>query len=345
MTITLSRLGAINGAATTYEQQNALFLRVFSGETLTAFKRACVFKDLTMSKTIQSGRSAQFPIFGRALSRYHVPGQMVVGQGNLGQNEVIINIDDLVIADASIYDLDEAKAHFDSRQIYSVELGEALARRYDRRVARVAVMAARQTVSDLTANLPVGLTPDQQPRTGARIDLASASPTSNALVSAVFACAQVLDEKDVPKNDRFLVCRPAEYYSLIQSDRAVNQDWNQGGAPGSYREAQLTRLAGFTVLQSNHIAQGNVTAEPGEQGFVWNGTTIPLSSVDMTRTRMIAFQRSALGAVNLRGLSMQMTGNDYNAMYQATLMVGKYASGFGYIRPEATVEVWNSLPL
>jgi hypothetical protein len=345
MSITLSRIGAINGVAGTYDQANALFLRVFSGEVLTAFRRACVFRDLTLEKTITSGRSAQFPILGRALSRYHTPGQMVGGQGSIAQNEVVINVDDLVIADATIYDLDEAKNHFDSRQIYSVELGEALARQWDRRVARVACMAARQSVSDLAANLPAGLTPDQQPRTGTRINLANASPTGNQLVSAVFAAAQAMDEKDVPPGDRFLICRPAEYYSLIQSDRAVNQDWNagNGGAPGSYREAQLTKLAGFTVLKSNHIAQGNVTAPAGEQGFVWNGATIQLSSVDMTQTRMLAIQRNAVGVVKLRGMSMQMTGNDYNAMYQSTLMVGKYVAGFGYVRPEGTVEVWNSL--
>jgi hypothetical protein len=40
---------------------------------------------------------------------------------------------------------------------------------------------------------------------------------------------------------------------------------------------------------------------------------------------------------------MAMTGNDYNAMYQATLMVGKFIAGFGYIRPEATVEIFNTL--
>jgi hypothetical protein len=345
MTITPSRLGAINGAVANYDQTNALFLKVFSGEVQTAFKRACVFKDLTLEKTISSGKSASFPIIGRAIGRYHTVGAMVGGQGSLAQNEVIINVDDLTIADATIHDLDEAKNHFSSRQIYSVELGEALARLWDRRVARVATLAARQSTSDLSANLPTGMTPNQQPRTGTRIDLNNASPSSNSLVSAVFAAAQALDEKDVPPNDRVLICRPAEYYGLIQSDRAVNMDWNSGngGAPGSYREAQLTKLAGFTILKSNHIAQGNVTAPTGEQGFTWNGTTTQLSSVDMTQTRMIAMQRNAVGVVKLIGMSMQMTGNDYNAMYQSTLMVGRFSAGFGYVRPECVVEIFNSL--
>jgi len=345
MTITPSRLGSINGVVATYNDQNALFLKMFSGEVLTAFKRACVFRNLTLKKTLTAGKSAQFPIIGRATGGYHTPGTMVGGQGLLAQNEVIVNVDDLVLSAVTIADIDDAKNHYDSRQIYSVEVGEALARLWDRRVARVTTLAARQTVSDLAANLPSGMSPDQQPRTGTRINLNNASPTSNSLVAAVFAAAQAMDEKDVPPNDRYLVCRPDMYYSLIQSDRAVNQDWNQGngGPPGSYREAQLTKLAGFTILKSNHLAQGNVTAPTGEQGFVWNGTTTQLSSVDMTQTRMLAFQRGAVGVAKLRGMSMAMTGNDYNAMYQATLMVGKFIAGFGYIRPEATVEIYNTL--
>jgi len=414
MSVTNSRLGAINGVAGTYDQQNALFLKVFSGEVLTAFKRACVFRDLAFEKTITSGKSAQFPIIGRAVAGYHTVNAAVTGQGSLAQNEVIINVDDLTLAQAAIYDLDDAKNHWDARQIYSVELGEALARLYDRRLARVTTLACRQGVSDLAAatftatistttmtvsavsagTIAVGQTisgtgvtagttitalgtgtggagtytispsqtvasatvmqsvlpgalisSEQQARTGTRIDLASATPTSNALVAAVFAAAQAMDEKDVGPNDRYLVCRPAEYYSLIQSDRAVNQDWNQGnsGPAGSYREAQLTKLAGFTILKSNHLAQGNVTAPSGEQGFVWNGTTTQLSSVNMTQTRMLAFQRGATGVVKLRGMSMQMTGNDYNAMFQSTLLVGKFIAGFGYIRPEACVEIYNSL--
>ena len=151
MSVTTSRLGAINGVVGTYDQQNALFLKVFSGEVLTAFKRACVFRDLAFEKTITSGKSAQFPIIGRAVAGYHTVNAAVTGQGSLSQNEVIINVDDLTLAQAAIYDLDDAKNHWDARQIYSVELGEALARLWDRRLARVTTLACRQGVSDLAA--------------------------------------------------------------------------------------------------------------------------------------------------------------------------------------------------
>lgn len=342
MSITLSRAGAINNTVGTWAQDNALFLKVSSGETITAFQRACVFRDKTMVKTIQSGKSAQFPVFGRATAAYHTPGNLIDGQGNMAQNEVTIKIDDYLIAAATIYSLDEAKAHYDARQIYTTELGQALARAYDKRTTRMLVLAARVSASDLTANLPAGLTPDQQSRVGTRVDLNNASPTPDDYVAAVFAAAEAMDKKDVPRDGRYLAVTPEAFYTLIQSTRAVNQDFN-GSSNGSYASGEIARLAGFTIFPSNHIEQGNVTAAAGEQGFTYAGADVVLSSVDMTDTRMIAFRSDAVGVVKLRDLSMKMTGNDYETMYESTLMTAKYACGWGYLRPESVVEIYNSL--
>ena len=341
--VTLSRAGVINNDAGTWAKDNALFLKVFSGEVITAFDRACIFKGLAQERTIQNGKSAQFPVTGRFTGRFHTPGKMIEGQGNMAQNEVVIKIDDLLIADAALYDLDEAKNHFDIRGIYSKELGNALAREYDKRIARVLTLGARVAAGDLTANLPAGLRPDDPFRVGTRVDLAKATPTPDDYVASVFAAARALDEKDVPADGRVIVCSPEVYYTLIQSARAVNFDFNQQGANGSYSKGQIAQLAGFSIYSSNHIKQGNVTAKAGEQGFTYGGADTVLSSVDMGKTKMLAFQKGAVGVLKLRDLSMQMTGNDYNVMYQSTLMVAKYACGFGYLRPEAIVEIHNSL--
>lgn len=340
--LTLSRPGVAKGSTGDWAKDNALFLKVFSGEILSAFKRVNVFGDTVQTRTIQNGKSAQFPVTGRFTAGFHTPGKMIVGQGQLEQNEVVVKIDDLLIADATLYDLDDAKNHYDIRSIYSNELGEALSREYDKRIARVLTLGARTSTADLQANSPTGLTPDQAARTGSRIDLNKATPTADDYVAAVFAAARALDEKDVSSEGRVLACTPEAFYTLIQSSRAVNFDFNQQGANGSYKEGQIAKLAGFTIMASNNIAQGNVTAKAGEQGYTFNGTDTQLSSVDMSQTAMIAYQRGAAGVVKLRDLSTQMTGNDYNTMYQATLMVAKYACGFAPLRPECCVEIYNS---
>ena len=79
-------------------------------------------------------------------------------------------------------------------------------------------------------------------------------------------------------------------------------------------------MAGFNILSSNNISQGDVTAPTGEQGWTFNGSDQQLSSVDMSNTKMLAFQKSAIGVVKLKELSMQMSGSDYNLLYAATMM-------------------------
>ena len=340
----LSRPGVVNDSTGTWAKDNALFLKVFSGEVISSFARECVFGDLVQSRTIQSGKSAQFPVTGRFGSRFHTPGKMIIGQDNMAQNEVVIKVDDLLIADCSLYDLDDAKNHYDIRSIYSTELGRAMARTYDKRIARLITLGARQSTADLTADKPSTLDSpiDDPKRVGTRVDINKSTPTSDDLVATVFAAAEALDKKDVPQEGRYLVCTPDSFYSLIQSSRAVNFDFNQQGVNGSYKEGQIAKLAGFNILSSNNIAQGNVTAPTGEQGYTFAGTDVVKSSVDMTNTKMLAFQRSAIGVVKLRDLSMQMSGNDYNVMYQATLMLARMAYGAGFLRPEACVEIHNS---
>ena len=113
--ITLSRTGAINGDTGNWTKDNALFLKVFSGEVLTSFKRMCVFGDMTQKRSISSGRSAQFPVTGRLTADYTSPGAFIGGQGNIAQNEVVIRIDDYLTAAVDLYDLDEAKSHYEIR--------------------------------------------------------------------------------------------------------------------------------------------------------------------------------------------------------------------------------------
>lgn len=337
--LTLSNPGAINNDTGTWAKDNALFLKVFSGEVLTAFRRANIFEQFCQTRNIQNGRSAQFPVTGRFSAKYHTPGEMIVGQGNMAQNEVVIRIDDILMADASLYDLDQAKAHFDIRNIYSTELGTAMARTHDKRIARTITLGARTSTTDLTANLPAGQTDDPF-RTGSRININKATPTADDLVASVFSAAEALDKKDVSADGRVLICNPESFYTLIQSSRAVNVDWNPQGSNGSYKEGQIVKLAGFNIYSSNHIDQGNVTALSGEQGYTSNGS-VKTSTVDMSDTKMLAFQRGACGVVKLRDISTSATGNDYNVMYNATLMTSKMSVGVGMLRPECCVEIYN----
>ena len=64
---TVSRLGLVNNSGTGYE---ALFLKVFSGEVLTAFSENNIFNDsLHNVRTISSGKSAHLISMLRVLTK------------------------------------------------------------------------------------------------------------------------------------------------------------------------------------------------------------------------------------------------------------------------------------
>ena len=73
-----SRVGQINSAG----DVNALFLKKFAGEILTTFEENNIFKALHTVRTIENGKSAQFPVTGVASASYYTPGQSIADAGN-----------------------------------------------------------------------------------------------------------------------------------------------------------------------------------------------------------------------------------------------------------------------
>lgn len=153
--------GKVNGTgarlannATNFAANNALFLKVFSGEILTAFDESNVAKDLIMTRTISSGKSAQFPVTGKAEAKYHIPGNDLLGTGDylsqIAHNEKVINIDDMLVASTLIPRIDEVKNHYDLRSIYGKELGKALAKRLDIQILKTMFAAGLTTTANVT---------------------------------------------------------------------------------------------------------------------------------------------------------------------------------------------------
>ena len=311
--LTMSRPGQVNNTG----EIDALFLKMFAGEVLTAFDENNIMKDLHVIRTIPHGKSAAFPVLGKAAARYHVPGSAILGSNQIAANERTINIDDLLIADVALYDLEDAKNHYDVRGEYSKQVGRALAKAFDEKTMRVAVLAARS--NGIIADEPGG----SVMKGGAAL-----ATDGEKLAEAIFACAQTWDEKDITEDDRAVIFRPAQYYLLNQTTKVLNREWL--GA-GSYADGKLDKVAGIKILMSNHLPKTNITTvTPGEKN-AYTG--------DFTDTIGLALQRYAVGTVKLRDLAVQQSGADFNIMYQATLLVAKYAMGHGVLRPGCAIEL------
>ena len=314
-TINPNYIGSINQAASTTDEQRALFLKVFANQVIVEFDRATVMMDKHVVRTISSGKSAQFPVFGNMSAAYHSPGTKLAGLTN-NKGERVITIDRLLTSSTYIYDLDEAMAHFEVRDKYAQKIGKALALTADRHVLINVLLAARASATLTDGNGGSQIT---------NADFASSiiSTKASALAAGLFEAAQVLDEKDVPEENRYAIFRPAEYYALVQSKDAINRDW---GGSGAYSEGNIFRVAGISIIKSNQLPNSNLTAT-GIYTY-HNG--------NFSNTYGVVFHEEAVGTVKLMDIATEM---DRLIEYQADLMVGKYAMGHGILRPECAVEL------
>ena len=310
---TVSFLGKANNAG----DDNALFLKVFSSEVLAAFAKQNKMLPMTMTRSISSGKSAQFPVFGKAASaEYHTAGNEITGQVIQG-NEKVITIDDLLISHSFISELDEAKAHFDYRSVYSKEMGEALASRVDKHLLQLICLAARSSANTNGTG------------SGNQITDADANTNAASLITSIFEAAEDLDNDNVPETDRFCVVSPNTYYNIVQNDKILNRDF--GGTNGVYSEGSVLKVAGMNIVKSNTAA-----AAFADNSSVSTTGTNNTYNVNAANTVAVCFHKSAVGTVKLKDLKME---SEYDIRRQGTLMVGKLAYGHGILRPESAVEI------
>lgn len=304
-----SRVGQANLSGA----NDALFLKVFSGEVMSAFNARTVMSDKTRVRNITSGKSAQFPAIGRIGAEYHVPGTEITGT-KVEHGEKVVTIDDLLISHSFISNIDEAKNHYEVRSEYSTQMGAALAQTYDRSLISLAVKEA--------AAGAIGAVADQGAASNTNI---GASPTVQELVDAIYAEAAAMDELFLPAEDRFVIVSPSDYWGLVQNDKLIDRDF---GENGSYANGTIMKVAGMSIVKSpnlgiNHAATANKDQYPDAGGDKY--------MTDTTGIKALILQRSALATVKLMELASE---SEYDMRRQGTLMLSKMAVGHGVVRPE-----------
>ena len=341
--VNLSRLGQIKGDAATWEagagkldKDREMFLRLGSSEVLDAFMINTVFKGKTRERNIRGGKSVDFPITGRMLAAYHQPGKPITGDGNdpSDLNKRTIELDALMIADTAIYEVDELMNFYDVRQIYTRELGRALAVEYDKRVARLVFAAANNSTEPLAKDPPntgrVG-TNIELDDNAADFDAKTRQERGDALVEAIFDARVEFEKKDVPIDNMYAVFTPDDYYSITQSSRAINVDYNSGGGNGTIAQGETARIAGIPLYSSNHVDQASYSLVAGDVNADY--------AQDLSNCRGLIFHRDAVGVVSLLSPSLQLTGPEYRVQYQSDLMVARQALGMGVLRAECAASI------
>lgn len=312
---TPSRLGQANATG----DVDALFLKVFAGEVLSAFDRATAFRDRHTVRTIASGKSAQFPVTGLAQAQYHIPGNEILGQ-SIRHGERVIVIDDQIIAPVFIANIDEAKNHYDVRSLYTSEIGEALAKLYDQNVARTFLQAARASavLDDLQG--------------GGYSENASYDSDGTVIWKGIYNAGIQLDTKDVPEGDRYAWIKPVQHALVVQSEKPIDTQLNAGGGNGSIAEGVVRRINNIALVKTNNLP----TSDDRANADIASGLR-----ADYSVTRGVVAHRSAAGTVQLQGVALESA---YDIRRQGTLILGKYLVGHGALRPEAAYELRTGAP-
>ena len=363
---------ALTNSQANYDAKYGTYLKLFSGELFKGFQTNTIARDLVTKRTLKNGKSLQFIYTGRMSASYHTPGTPILGTENaLPVAEKTINMDDLLISSAFVYDLDETLAHYDLRGEISKKIGFALAEKYDRLIFRAITRGARKAS-------PVSATNKVEPG-GTQIRVGTAADAHDALdgtklVAAFYDAAAALDEKGVSSEGRVGVISPRQYYALINdvsagviSNGLVNRDV-QGSALQS--GTGVIEIAGIKLYKSMNIpffskygtaytpASGNNDAihtnvtDPGNTGSWVSAATEDADiaegginnnygeATNFANSCGLIFQREAAGVVEAIGPQVQVTSGDVSVIYQGDVILGRMAMGADYLNPAACVELF-----
>jgi len=296
------------------------------------------------------------------------------GLNHIQQTETLIHIDKVLMSSTFIASVDELVSHFDVRSPYTHQLGEALANQFDKNVLTVAALTGSKNGSaggdaggDTDGILPADAMIPGVTKKGSVVYSAKESnadnrdlvntayagaaggngtedqlrknPTASVIRKALFESARLLDEKDVPSSDRYAIITPAMYYELVNntsgtdvvSSSLINKDV---GGEGSIAAGTITRVAGITLLTSNHIPSTNL-ANPGN---AWGGSSPGNSyAYEAQQLAGLVFHKGGFGTLKLMDLAVE---SEYMIARQGNLFVAKYSMGHGPLRPESVV-VWS----
>lgn len=305
--------------------RDALFMKVFSGEVLTAFARNTMMMSRHQVRTIDHGKSASFAVMGRTRAKYLAPGNSLDDQRKkFEHSEKVIAIDGLLTADCLITDIDDAMNHYDVRVEYSRQLGEALAQSADCAIINeLANMAAKDAT--VPENIPDnGTGADKVKGTGKAfefatgLDLSQSADYGNKIIEGLLAARAAFTKNYVPMGDRYCLLTPEGYSALIKALMPDSANYQALFDPNS---GKLQTICGFEVIEVPHLINDGV-----------DGKHALNEKVSTAGLQGIVFHRSAVGTVKLKDLAMERARR---AEYQADQIIAKFAMGHGGLRPEA----------
>ena len=340
---------------------DTLLLKAFGQEVFTAFEETTEMEGLHTVKTSQKARSISFPVLGKATASYHEPGTEMFGQ-QTRQTERVITVDRLLVSAVEINDLDETFAHYETRAHYTRQLGRAIALEFDRHIAQVGMLAALDVSEDkdfANKNFDTGVADNDAP-TFDEVNIddqqAGGVATADEIFTWIKQTSQRLDERFVPRDMRFMLLKPADFYTITFAFES-----NGGGfflAPKGLdgkSAAMAPRdfvLSGVTLRMSNvmdkvttaaHFANNTETRKGKRYAATGaaeatGGLTAddPYFNAEFLNVKALTFTPDAVGTLKFKDLAIE-TFRDVRR--QQDFIVAKLAASHGVLNPDSAIVI------
>ena len=317
----------------TIARKSDLELELYA-ETLAEFNRKNVFMELITKKTISQGKSAQFIVDTDkdAVQRISATTGLPLDTTGVGGVDGYVNThanganqrdgaSDIYITERTIvverpifvrkqYNAFEEKvAHYDGRSIITGQVARTMANYLDRRIIVELDQASNAASTDTQYA-------SSKVYNSAIAGGATAEAKGDALLDAIFAGNAALDGNDQIGEERYFVTNNVNYYNLLQSQKAVNRDFNAGDN-GSISTGNVFKIGDVTILRSNNLADALMPSATGVSGYGQNIAGLLLN-------------KRVIGMVELDGLK---TKSWFDDDYDETVFKAQLAGGWDVLNP------------
>ena len=313
--IIISRLGQNNATG----DDRALFKEKSLTDILEFFKLNTMIRNLITVKTIESGKSASFPVVGTATAEYLTPGDPLDGR-KIKHTERVISIDDLLVSEAYIFDLDKAMAAYDSKAYYIKQLGEALARSWEKDAMRTLVQAASiNNAAELSA---AGMKPFDDQKYNETVLIATADKANGLKVYQAILAAYDIWFSQENVGEPVVILQPEQYSAILINPATTGTTFVDDE---NSRTGKVPMIAGMKVYRSPHLPKGVVVA---------GDSTKAKYAGNYTGTLGVVFSEGAVASLELMSISNELSREH---RYKADLMSADMAVGFGVLNPACAV--------
>lgn len=326
-----------------------LWLPVFSGEILSRFNEYLTMSDKVRTATISEGTTATFPSLGKLDSEIHNRGDVMLGMAS-EQTERRITLEDRpVVSHFETDDIEKMLTYYEGRMELATEVGRALARQWDAKVARMLVQASIEpegVSGGAEGTFPGGGTGGDGEQI---VDAATGTANEAGALAILAACetaAVRFDTLYIPLEDRFCAVEPAMWYALknlgvpssgSQDSKAYFGDSRFASTAGQINPAMATGAStaatdylmhnGIKIFRSINLPKTN------ESG---NTDIDAKYRANYNNTTGVIFQRQAVAAVTKMGVA---TESFRDVRRQSDFFVGKVFTGGGTLRPQCAISI------